>query len=123
MIQKSNGSSYPPITRGLRRQPQRRVERGEWLTRFDRSGLGLAEFCHRHGLSVSTLRHWRRQARRAAGAKAGKLFEVPAAAIGVAAERGATVTIRLPNRIELEIAGGDPKWLGALVKEALACSL
>jgi hypothetical protein len=121
MIQKSKDSSYSAGARIRRKRSDGRADRASWLARFERSGLGLAEFCHRHRLSVSTLLHWRREARGAATIKAGKLVEVPAAAIGVAAERGAAVTIRLPNRIELHISGCDPKWVGALVKEALTC--
>ena len=127
MIQKSSGSSDSAGTWGRHRRPGSRVERATWLARFERSGVGLAEFCHRHGLSISTLRNWRRQARRAATVAESKLVEVPAAAVmagkSVATERSAAVGIRLPNRIELEIAGGvDPRWIGALIREALACS-
>lgn len=128
MIQKSNGSLYSAGTRGRHRRLESRAERAAWLARFERSGVGLAEFCHRHGLPVSTLLHWRRQARRAAPVAESKFVEVPATAVGLIASRSAAtehsaVGIRLPNRIELEVAGGaDPRWIGALIREALACS-
>lgn len=127
MIQRSNDSSYSTDERGRHRRPGRRADRAAWLARFEGSGVGLAEFCHRHRLPVSTLRHWRRQARRAAASAESKLVEVPA--IGVIAGRSAAtehsvvVGIRLPNRIELEVGGGtDPKWVAALIREALTCS-
>lgn len=85
MIQRSNGSSYSADTRGRHKRPERQVDRAAWLARFERSGAGLAEFCYWHKLPVSTLLHWRRQARRAAAIAESELVAVPTAAVGVIA--------------------------------------
>jgi hypothetical protein len=96
-----------------------------WLERFERSELSLRVFCRRHRVPVSTLLFWRRRARQTAAAAAEVLVEVPSAAVsGAAATTGARgIAIRLPNHIELEVSDQtDPRWVAALVREALACS-
>ncbi|MGB6487036.1 MAG: hypothetical protein WBE91_09160 [Steroidobacteraceae bacterium] len=100
------------------------TERTRWLERFERSELSLRVFCRKHRVPVSTLLFWRRQARRAVGTAAG-VVEVPSGAMRTAATSGAArgIAIRLPNQIELEVSDHtDPKWVAALVREALACS-
>lgn len=121
MVQRSIVSETAVVRRQRRWSA---TERARWLERFERSGLSLRVFCRKHGVPVSTLLFWRRQARRAVGTAA-RVVEVPSAAIRAAAAgrvpRG--IAIRLPNHIELEVSDHtDPKWVAALVREALACS-
>ena len=123
MVRRSTGISETAVIRRQRRWSAR--DRARWLERFERSGPSVRDFCHRHRVPVSTLLFWRRRARQAAGPAAGVLVEVPSAAVseagGTAGARG--VAIRLPNHIELEVSDQtDPKWVAALVREALACS-
>ena len=123
MVRRSTGIAETAVIRRQRRWSAR--ERARWLERFERSGLSLRVFCRRHRVPVSTLLFWRRRARQTAEAAAGVLVEVPSTAVsGAAATAGARgVAIRLPNNIELEVSEQtDPKWVAALVREALACS-
>ncbi len=122
MVRRSTGISETAVIRRQRRWST--TERARWLERFERSGLSLRVFCRRYGVPVSTLLFWRGQGRRAVGRSAG-VVEVPSAAVGAAAGSAAArgIAIRLPNHIELEVSDHtDPKWVAALVREALACS-
>jgi transposase-like protein len=123
MVRRSTGISETADIRRQRRWSA--TDRARWLERFERSGLSLRVFCLKHGVPVSTLLFWRRRARQTAGRAAGALVEVPSAAVsGAAATAGARgIAIRLPNHIELEVSDQtDPRWVAALVREALACS-
>jgi transposase-like protein len=123
MVRRSTGISKTAVIRRQRRWSAR--DRARWLERFERSGLSLRVFRRRHRVPVSTLLFWRRRARQTAGTAAGVLVEVPPAAVsGAAATAGARgIAIRLPNGIELEVSDHtDPKWVAALVREALGCS-
>ncbi len=122
MVRRSTGISETAVIRRQRRWGA--TERARWLERFERSGLSLRIFCRKHGVSVSTLFCRRRQARRAVGTAAG-VVEVPSAAVRAAAVSAAArgIVIRLPNHIELGVSDHtDPKWVAALIREALACS-
>lgn len=122
MVRRSTGISGTAVIRRQRRRSA--TERARWLKRFERSGLSLRVFCRKHGVPVSTLLFWRRQARRAVGTAA-RVVEVPSAAVRAAAVSAAArgIAIRLPNHIELEVSDHtDPKWVAALLREALACS-
>ena len=122
MVRRSTGISETAVIRRQRRLSA--TERARWLERFERSELSLRVFCRKHGVPVSTLLFWRRQARRAVGTAAG-VVEVSSAAVRAATAGGAArgIAIRLPNHIELELSDHtDPKWVAALIREALACS-
>lgn len=121
MVRRSTGISETSVIRRQRRWSA--TERARWLERFARSGLSVRVFCRKHGVPVSTLLFWRRQARRAVGTAAG-VVEVSSAAVRAAAASEAAhgIAIRLPNHIELEVPDHtDPKWVAALVREALTC--
>lgn len=122
MVRRSTGISETAVIRRQRRWSA--TERARWLERFERSELSLRVFCRKHGVPVSTLLFWRRRARRAVGTAAG-VVEVASAAVRAAAVSAAArgIAIRLPNHIELEVSDHtDPKWVAALIREALACS-
>jgi transposase-like protein len=121
----------------LPEQRQRRVvrkrstaERERLLTLFARSGQTQKRFCRQNHVALSTLTYWLSQARQSVPeALEGVVVEVPSGMAGSAhaacgtSSAGATVDIRLPNRVELRVLSGtDPAWLGELLRGLLTCS-
>ena len=84
------------------------------LADVDRSGLGLAEFARRQGLSSGALSWWRYVARRRAEERAGKRHQAPrrpkgrAAFVEVRAEpdSGDGATVDAANAFEVLVPGG-----------------
>ena len=117
---------------GTSGRPQRNrtaKERRRLLELYGRGGLSQRRFCERHDLALSTLTYWLRQARRrATGTTVPAIVERPAGLGGemsagaALSAPGGTVSIRLPNGLEvLAGAGADVRWMGTLLKELHAC--
>jgi transposase-like protein len=81
---------------------------------WQRSGESLAAFARRHGVSVSRLYWWKRRVQLPTStASVSPLSLVPASIIS----EGATVTIRIPGEVTIEIASASPSWVAAVVAE------
>ena len=114
---------------GRRQRNRAAEERRRLLELYGRGGLSQRRFCERHDVALSTLTYWLRQARRrgrSTGAPA--IVELPgglAAEMRVGAgtgESGGTVSIRLPNGLEVRTgSGADVRWMGTLLRELHAC--
>ena len=117
---------------GTSGRPQRNrtaKERRRLLELYGRGGLSQRRFCERHDLALYTLTYWLRQARgRGTGTPAAAIVELPrglaggmSAGAGLS-ERAGTVSIRLPNGLEVRAgSGADVRWMGTLLKELHAC--
>jgi len=76
----------------------------EWQTvceRFAQSGLGVAEFCAREQLAVSSFQRWYHRSRQGAKSK-GRFIELPP---GPAPIGGWEVEVELPNGARLRLRG------------------
>ncbi len=116
-------------TSGRRQRNRTAKERQRLLELHGRGGLSQRRFCERHDLALSTLTYWLRQARRRGrSTSAAAVVELPRGLAGeisagaALSERGGTVSIRLPNGLEVRAgSGADVRWMGTLVKELHAC--
>jgi hypothetical protein len=92
------------------------AQRRDWLERWQRSGLSLADFARKHSLAIQSLRRWRS-------------LSVPATALDSAISQPAvfhslalpkviepgSVELRLPNGIGVRCPAGTPvEWLAHL---------
>ena len=84
-------------TRGVRRNEQ---QWAEILRRFETSGLGSREFCHRDGVALSSLQRWQR---RLGAARPAKFVELasPASALSSAAAASWSLEVSFPNGASL----------------------
>jgi len=88
------------------------------ISAMDRSGLSLAEYCRRHGLSCSAFRYWRRKLGKGAGTPV-SLVPVP----GVIPQEeshhacnAADLRLNLKGRFTVEVGDGfSPATLARLV--------
>src|SRR5258705_5598101 len=83
-----------------------RVVLDEWR----RSGESIAAFARKHGFAAPRLYWWKK---RLLSVTTRGLSLVPAAIIST----GASVTIRLPGEVALEVANASPSWVAAIVAE------
>jgi hypothetical protein len=96
----------------MARQGDRR-KFAEWqqrLRRCEKSGLTIARFCAREGVSVPTFGYWRRKC---AGGEASPPV-APAAFKSVEVVGGRAVTLRFPAGVVLDIPEDRPDLTGAL---------
>ena len=116
-------------TSGRRQRNRTAEERRRLLGLYGRGGLSQRRFCERHDVALSTLTYWLRQARgRGRSTAVPAIVELPG---GLAAEMragaslgesGGTVSIRLPNGLEVRTgSGADVRWMGALLRELHTC--
>jgi len=89
------------------------------LEEWRRSGDSIAAFARRHSVSAWRLYSWRKKLRtmaepRAEPRAAPTLSLVPASIVAVS---GATLTIRLPGEISIDVANAPPSWVATLVAE------
>ena len=112
------------------RQHKRSIaERERLLELYGRGGLSQRRFCQGHDLPLSTLTYWLRQDRRRGTSTAvPAIVELPRGLAGgmsggaALGEPGGTVSIRLPNGLEVRAgSGADVRWMGTLLKELHAC--
>ena len=89
------------------------------ISAMDRSGLSLAEYCRRHGLSCSAFRYWRRKLGKGAGTPV-SLVSVPGEILQ--GERhphacnAADLRLNLNGRFTVEVGDGfSPVTLARLV--------
>ncbi|MCI0404174.1 MAG: hypothetical protein L0212_11750 [Acidobacteria bacterium] len=96
---------------------------GERLRRYERSGLTVAEFCQREGVSAPSFYQWRRRlcemsvgprAKRAAGPQR---RETAAAFQQVMLAGGGVVTIQWPNGVRMELPAHQAPLVRAVVAE------
>lgn len=79
-----------------------------------RSGETIAGFARRHGVTASRLYFWKKRLQgNARPAAPPTLSLVPASIISAEA----TLTIRLPGEVAIEVANASPSWAAALVAE------
>jgi transposase-like protein len=106
----------------------RREVWAERLRRFSQSGLTVAAFCQRDGVSVSSFYQWRRKLDEERGrrrrqtqknARRSPAF-VPVHITGNSrgAVRPRRIEIRLPNGVQVWLPGGDPEALAAGIAAA-----
>jgi transposase-like protein len=80
-----------------------------------RSGETIAAFARRHSMSAWRLYSWRKKLRTEAKPRAvPTLSLVPASIVAVS---GATLTLRLPGEVSIEVANASPSWVATLVAE------
>ena len=85
------------------------------LEEWQRSGDTIAEFARRHSVSAWRLYSWRTKLRKTAKSRtAPTLSLVPASIVAVS---GATLTLRLPGEVSIDVANASPSWVATLVAE------
>lgn len=90
------------------------------LERWRQSGDTIAAYARAHGVSAPRL-YWWRQRLRATTPAAEPRPEIrlaPATIISTAA----TVELRLPNGIVVEVTGASPSWMAAMIVELTRAS-
>ena len=107
----------PPPARRVRRTPE---QKAELLARFEASGLKVAGFCRREGLSPASFYLWRRDAGSTTEQTPARLLRVqtPEASRWPPATEAHRVTARLRNGVEL---GVGVEHLDAFVKAVASC--
>lgn len=87
------------------------------LAEWRQSGSSLAAFARRHGISPARLYWWRKRL----GTESSDLttLSLVPATVTATGETTASITIRLPNGIEIEAskANATPTWIAAVVAE------
>ena len=83
-----------------------RVVLDEWR----RSGDSIAAFARKHGVTAPRLYWWKKRLVTSAGPT---LSLVPATIV----TREATIAIRLPGDVTIEVANASPSWVAAIVAE------
>lgn len=85
------------------------------LEAWRRSGDSIASFARRHSVSAWRLYSWRKKLGTAAKPRAAPTLSlVPASIVTVS---GATLTLRLPDEISIDVANASPSWVATLVAE------
>src|ERR1041384_5360361 len=79
------------------------------LNEWQRSGETIAAFARRYSLSAWRLYSWRTKLRATAKPRtAPTLSLVPASIVAVS---GATLTLRLPGEVTIDVANASPSWV------------
>jgi transposase len=84
------------------------------LERWRQSGDTIAAFARAQGVSAPRLYWWRRRLSGTAPDPRPEIRLAPATILPVAA---ATVEVRLPSGVVVEVAGASPSWTAALIAE------
>lgn len=84
------------------------------LEEWRRSGDSIAVFARRHSVSAWRLYSWRKKLRTTAKPRAAPLSLVPASIVAIG---GATLTLRLPGEVSIDVANASPSWVATLVAE------
>ena len=85
------------------------------LEEWRRSGDSIAAFARRHSVSAWRLYSWRKKLRATATPRpAPTLSLVPASIVAVS---GATLTLRLPGEVSIDVANASPSWVATLITE------
>jgi len=85
------------------------------LEEWRRSGDTIAAFARRHSVSAWRLYSWRKKLRTEAKPQAAPTLSlVPASIVAVS---GATLTLRLPGEVSIDVANASPSWVATLVAE------
>ena len=90
------------------------------LERWRQSGQTIAAYARAHGVSAPRLYWWRRRLRTPAPAAAlgPEVRLAPATIIST----GATVELRLPSGVVVEVTGASPSWTAAMIVELTRAS-
>jgi transposase-like protein len=90
------------------------------LERWRQSGQTIAAYARAHGVSAPRLYWWRRRLRAAATAAGPgpELRLAPATIVSM----GATVELRLPSGVVMEVTGASPGWTAAMIIELTRAS-
>jgi transposase-like protein len=90
------------------------------LERWRQSGQTIAAYARAHGVSAPRLYWWRRRLRGTAPAAElrPEIRLAPATIVSMAA----TVELRLPNGIVVEVTGASPNWTAAMIVELTRAS-
>ncbi len=92
---------------------QRRRQWERQIARWRASGVSMAAYCRRHGLSYWTFVRWHRRLEQAI-ASASPLTLIPVVA---PTPNGSVITIRLPDGVGIEVERGfDAAVLNAVVR-------
>jgi transposase-like protein len=98
------------------RDPQRERSWRRVLADFRASGLGVREYCRRHGLVESAFHYWRRELERRTAAVAASAF------VPVTVVPGMTIEVRCPSGHVVALPSADRDTLrhlfSALASEA-----
>src|SRR5262252_654886 len=85
------------------------------LEEWRRSGDSIAAFARRHSVSAWRLYSWRKKLPTTAKPRAAPTLSlVPASIVAVS---GATLTLRLPGEVSIDVANASPGWVATLVAE------
>jgi len=106
------------MTTTRRRRQFGTEDRRRWMEQYERSGLSVRDFCRNHPLCPSSLSRWLRQRRTATQKppQAGSLVEVRVAPASVM-DSSASVTVRLPGGVTMEVTSGtDAAWLAGVLR-------
>jgi transposase-like protein len=90
------------------------------LERWRQSGQTIAAYARAHGVSAPRLYWWRRRLRTTtpAAALGPEVRLVPATLVSTEA----TVELRLPSGVVVEVTGASPSWMAAMVIELTRAS-
>jgi transposase-like protein len=90
------------------------------LERWRRSGDTIAAFARTHGVSAPRLYWWRRRlsATAVAADPSPEIRLAPATILSAAA----TVEVRLPSGVVVEVMGASPSWTAAMIAELTRAS-
>ena len=90
------------------------------LERWRQSGQTIAAYARAHGVSAPRLYWWRRRMRATtpAAERGPELRLAPATIIST----GATVELRLPSGVVVEVTGASPDWTAAMIIELTRAS-
>ena len=106
------------MTTTRRRRQFSAEDRRRWMEQYERSGLSVRDFCRDHPLCQSSLSRWLRLRRTATQKppQAGSLVEVRVAPASVM-DSSASVTVRLPGGVTMEVTSGtDAVWLAGVLR-------
>lgn len=106
------------MTTTRRRQQFTAEDRQRWTEQYERSGLSVRDFCRDHPLCQSSLSRWVRQRRTATHkpSEARSLVEVRVTPVPVMGS-AASVTVRLPGGVTMEVPGGtEVTWLAGVLR-------
>jgi transposase-like protein len=85
------------------------------LEEWRRSGDSIAVFARKHSVSAWRLYSWRKKLRTAAKPRATPTLSlVPASIVAVS---GATLMLRLPGEVSIDVVNASPSWVATLVTE------
>ncbi len=94
---------------------------GAVLDEWRRSGKSMAAFARQHGVTAARLYWWRKKLQATTPAVSGPGATAPPPIVSLVPASivtgGASLTIRLPGEVSIDVADASPSWVAAMVAE------